>query len=221
MASIPRSGPAALGRGTSSEVGPERWSRARVRRRDPAPTDPPVSSARIAIAILLMAETMFFAGLVGAYLVFRYGRAMWPPPNLPHLPLALTWVNTVILSVSGLTMISALRAVRRDAHRTVRRAVLATLILGTTFLLVQGSEWVRLIHHGLTLSSGSFGATFYTLIGAHAVHVVGAILWLAVVAIGVFRQRFTAASHVALEVCGVYWCFVCALWLALFGLVYQ
>ena len=35
-----------------------------------------------------------------------------------------------------------------------------TALLGTTFLAVQGSEWLRLIAHGLHLTSGTYGAVF-------------------------------------------------------------
>ena len=65
----------------------------------------PLTNARIAVVMLLVAETMFFAGLVGAYLVFRGSSPVWPPPDLPRLPLALTWVNTCILMGSALAML--------------------------------------------------------------------------------------------------------------------
>jgi cytochrome c oxidase subunit III len=180
----------------------------------------PASNARIAIVMLLVAETMFFSGLIGAYLVFRYGTAVWPPPNLPSLPMAVTWANTLVLSVSGLTMLAALGAAKRSDSTALQRTLLVTLALGVVFLLVQGSEWLRLLHHGLTLSTGTYASTFYTLIGAHAVHVVAAVLWLAVVCVLARMGRFDGGRSVAVELCAVYWSFVCVLWLALFALVY-
>ena len=54
-------------------------------------------------------------------------------------------------------------------------------LLGRFFLSVQGYEWVRLIHFGLTVSSSVYGGLFYTLIGFHGLHVVGALIWLLVV----------------------------------------
>jgi heme/copper-type cytochrome/quinol oxidase subunit 3 len=171
--------------------------------------------------MLLVAETMFFSGLIGAYLVFRGSAPVWPPPDLPQLPLAVTWVNTLVLMASGVTMIGAVRAVRRDDQRTLRRDLALTGGLGLTFLAVQGSEWMRLIHHGLTLSAGVYGATFYTLIGTHAAHVVGAVLWLGLVGWWARRGQVTAGHDAALDACAIYWIFVCALWLALFALVYR
>lgn len=179
------------------------------------------SNARIAIVMVLVAETMFFAGLIGAYLVFRFGSVVWPPPNLPRLPLGVTWANTVVLAASGLVMLSALRAVQAGAQKRLQNRSLLTLLLGLLFVTVQGSEWVRLIQHGLTLETGTYGATFYTLIGAHALHVWAAVLWLGVIWVGARRERFTADQHTAVELCTVYWCFVCVLWFVLFALVYH
>jgi heme/copper-type cytochrome/quinol oxidase subunit 3 len=192
------------------------------RSRPPAPpTAPPISNARIAVVVLLVAESMFFSGLISAYLVLRGIAPAWPPPNLPRLPLGVTWVNTLVLMASGVTMIGAVRAARRDDQRALRRGVALTGLLGVIFLAVQGSEWVRLIHHGLTLSAGMYGATFYALIGTHAVHVVGAVAWLGVVAWWAQRGRFVGGKDSAVEACAIYWIFVCALWLALFALVYR
>ncbi len=170
--------------------------------------------------MLLVAETMFFAGLIGAYLVFRVGSVVWPPPGLPALPLVVTWANTVVLFLSGGTMVWALRAVRRGDLRSLRRGLLVTALLGAVFVLVQGSEWVGLVRHGLRASSGPYGSTFYTLIGSHAAHVVGAILWVFYVLAMTLRGEYSMGSHNGVEVCAVYWLYVCALWGVLFGMVY-
>jgi len=184
-----------------------------------ATAEPPISNTRIAMIVLIAGESMLFAGLIGMYLVFRLSRP-WPPPDLPQLPLALTFVNTLVLFASAVPMTRALAAVRRDDRPALVRALALTALLGTTFLAVQGLEWVRLVRHGLTLGSSMYGACFYVLIGCHGVHVLVAVLWLAVTAILAARGVFRAAHHAALEMCGIYWYFVCTLWLILFPLVY-
>jgi len=77
-----------------------------------APTAPAVSNARLGLLVFLGAEAMFFVGLIGAFLVFRLGSEVWPPPAQPRLPVGVTGINTVILLFSGLTGHLALRAVR-------------------------------------------------------------------------------------------------------------
>ncbi len=183
-----------------------------VRRSSP---EPAISNTRLAILIVVAAESMLFAGLIGMYLVFRLSRP-WPPPDLPRLPLAMTAANTVVLLGSILPLRRALAAAGHGDPRGLVRGLDHTALLGALFLAVQGVEWARLLRHGLTLGSGMYGATFYTLIGCHGVHVLAAVTWLAAVALLVRRGRVGAG----LEMCAIYWYFVCALWVVLFPLVY-
>jgi len=181
---------------------------------------PPVSNAQLAILIFIAFESMVFMGLVSAYFVLRSSSFAWPPPEMPRLPLAVTTVNTVMLSFSAFTMWRAVAGVRAGSEPRLRSALVATAVLGVGFLAVQGSEWVRLIHQGLTLSSGSYGSIFYTLIGLHAAHVVGAVIWLVVVLAIAYRQGFSREQHQGVRLCAMYWYLVCGLWVILFGTVY-
>ena len=188
----------------------------------PAPVlrQPPISNAQLGLVIFIAFETMVFAGLVTAYWVLRSGSFAWPPPNLPRLPLAVTSVNTAMLGFSALTMFRAVKAAVVGSQAGLRGALVATAVLGMGFLTIQGTEWVRLIHQGLTLSSGSYGATFYTLIGLHALHVVGAVVWLLMVLAIAYRGGYTTKRHAGVTLCATYWYYVCALWMVLFGVVY-
>lgn len=182
--------------------------------------EPRVSNATLGMVMLLGAETMFFAGLVGAFLMVRSGAHVWPPPLQPRLPVFVTGLNTLVLLGSGVTMALAVRAVRRQREAGLASALGITALLGALFLAVQGYEWARLVHYGLTVSSGSYGGSFYTLIGAHAVHVAAALAWLTVVFLLARRGRFGAGSRLAVMTCGMYWQFVVALWPILYVLVY-
>ncbi|MGH7768439.1 MAG: cytochrome c oxidase subunit 3 [Candidatus Binatia bacterium] len=181
---------------------------------------PIVSNARLALLMLLVAETMFFSGLVGAFIVFRVASPSWPPPFQPRLPVEVTGANTVILLLSGVTMHVALRAARAGKSARLQKWLTASVALGVIFLAVQGYEWLRLIHYGLTLSSGVYGATFYTLIGCHGAHVLGAVFWLLAVLARARKGRYSARDYAGVQLCGMYWTFVVALWPVLYGLVY-
>lgn len=190
---------------------------------EPPPVRPNVtlgSNAWLGVVMFIGAEVMFFAGLIGAFLVFRLSSAVWPPPFQPRLPVGVTGANTAILIASAITMHLALRATRAGATLRSIRWLAVTAGLGIIFLLVQGYEWTRLLHFGLTLSSSVYGGLFYTLIGCHAVHVAGALVWLVVAWVKAARGRFTRQQHIGLQTCCLYWTFVVALWPALYLLVY-
>ena len=123
---------------------------------------PPLSNARLAVLVLLGAETMLFSGLIGTFLVFRVGNVTWPPPSHIgiELPRVVTGINTALLLLSGYTMFHAHRAIRKGQVKQLRNWLLVTGVLGFLFLGVQGSEWVQLIRKGLTLQSGIYGGIF-------------------------------------------------------------
>jgi len=186
----------------------------------PPRREPVVSNAVLGMLMFLAFEAMFFAGLLGAFLVFRLASTKWPPPGDPYLPIGVTWVNTGILMASAYTMRLAQQAIRNGNRAGLIHGLAVTALLGVTFLAVQGSEWIRLVHYGLTLQSGTYGATFYTLIGCHGVHVLAAVLWLATVLLLATRGRFSPERHVGVQLCKIYWMFVVGLWLVLFPAVY-
>jgi heme/copper-type cytochrome/quinol oxidase subunit 3 len=97
-------------------------------------------------------------------------------------------------------------------------------ILGVIFLAVQGLEWARLVAFGLTTSSGVYGATFYALVGAHAVHVLAALVVLLIAA----RRMALAArgdrpddARVAFTLSRMFWLFVVGVWPVLYLVVYE
>lgn len=185
----------------------------------PGAAGPPISNARLGMLMLISAETMFFVGLIGAYVVFRAGSSVWPSGHL-YLPVGVTWVNTLVLFVSCYTMHRAIAALRLDRLPSAGNWLGVTALLGSIFLGVQGYEWTQLVRDGLTISTGIYGATFYTLIGCHGLHVLAAVVWLLVVLVLAKRGAFSARRSIAVEVCGMYWYYVGGLWALLFPLVY-
>lgn len=178
------------------------------------------SPALLGMQFAIGSEVVLFAALIAAYLALRAQAAAWPPQGQPRLPVAVTGVNTLVLLLSGLTVWRARGTGRGGQRAASRRWLWATLALGAIFLLVQGSEWARLIGYGLRISSGTFGGMFYSLIGLHALHVAVAVLILALVLWRGRRASFARASQVDLAVGYLYWTFVVAMWPPLYVLVY-
>jgi cytochrome c oxidase subunit 3 len=180
----------------------------------------PLDNVRLAMMFLIAGEVMFFAALVSGFFVLRLAAPQWPPPLQPRLPVFVTGLNTLVLLGSSVAMVGATRAMRRGERSRALRCLALTAALGTVFLLVQGYEWTRLIEYGLTTSSGAYGGTFYTLIGTHAAHVLGALVWLSITLTLAVRGRFLDGRTGVLRACAIYWHFVVALWPVLYVTVY-
>lgn len=184
---------------------------ARERRMEPA---------QLGLLLFIAIEIMFFAGMISAFLVFRLGSSTWPPAGQPRLPVEVTAVNTLLLLLSGVSMQGSLMALRAGNNRFFQWALGLTALLGAAFLSIQGTEWVRLVHFGLSVQSNIYGGFFYALIGLHGLHVtggLGALLWAGQKA---FREAYGPAQTLGVELCRTYWFFVVGLWPVLFVLVY-
>ena len=187
---------------------------------EPVPQGPRFDNTRVGMLFFLSAESMFFAGLISAFFVLRLSAPVWPPPLQPRLPVLVTGLNTLVLLGSSAAVMAALRALRQANVRALVERLAAAAALGALFLAVQGFEWVRLIRYGLTVTSGAYGATFYTLIGVHAAHVLGALVWLGVTMWLAARGRFVDGRTSGLRACATYWHYVVGLWPILYVAVY-
>jgi heme/copper-type cytochrome/quinol oxidase subunit 3 len=188
--------------------------------RAPSPRRPGLDNLRLAILFLIGGECMFFAALISALFVLRLGQPLWPPPFQPRLPVGVTGVNTLVLLASSVTLSAALRALARGQEVEAVKRLAVTAGLGLLFLLVQGYEWIRLIGYGLTVASGTYGTTFYTLIGTHGIHVLGALIWLSVALVLAARGRYAGGRTAPVKACAMFWHFVVGLWPILYVAVY-
>ncbi len=179
-----------------------------------------IPSPVLGMLLYLFTEVMLFGGLVSGYIVLRSQNGSWPPYGQPRLPVEVTGFNTLLLLLSGITMWAAVRACARADSVKFKRLLAVTLALGCAFLAIQGYEWASLISFGLTSSSSLYGSLFYTVVGAHGLHVLVAIAALAVVMWRAGRGRYDAENHVGLVAMSLYWLFVVAIWPPLYGVIY-
>jgi len=180
------------------------------------------SNGVIGMLLVLITEAMFFAGLISAYIVNRAGAMEWPPADQPRLPVGVTAINTVVLLASAVSLYLFRRRTKKLNYvaRESRGLLVTTLILGATFLAIQGSEWVKLIGYGLTAHSSLYGAFFYTLIGIHGAHVLIGLSILFYLFYKLGRHSDFEVSENRIIVCSMYWYFVVAIWPVLYILVY-
>lgn len=174
---------------------------------------------KLGIWILIGSEVVFFSALIVTYIVLR-GRSVTGPLPQQVLDIPLTAANTFVLICSSLTMVSALAAIRVGLHRRMQFLLVATLVLGLTFLIGQAYEFTSLAKHGLSLSVNLFGASFFTLTGFHGAHVLAGVIWIGFVLARSFRGGITQEKHSSVELVGLYWHFVDLVWIIIFTIVY-
>ena len=181
-----------------------------------------ISSSLLGMVLFIASEVMFFGGLFGAYFTIRSAATSWPPEGAgsAHLETWYAAVLTTILVSSSVTMQFGVWAIRRNDQRRLLLWLAVTLVLGVMFLAGQANEYRTLIGEGMTLSSGVFGSTFFTLTGFHGAHVAGGAAFILIVLLRARSGQFTARYHDTVEMASYYWHFVDVVWLGLFSTIY-
>lgn len=186
----------------------------------PAPRrrEPLVPNGILGMLIFIFTEVMFFSGLVSAHAIVKSQAAgqMWPPYGQPRLPVEETALNSLALLVSGVVLVLAWFAFRREKS-AARIPLFLSMLLGITFVGFQGVEWAALLAEGLTMQSSTYGAFFYLIVGTHALHAVGALGALFWAFHRLDQGSLTAEQ---LGTVSAFWYFVVLVWPALYWTVY-
>lgn len=178
-----------------------------------------IPNSILGMLFLLTTEAMFFGGLISAYIINRAGTAIWPPEGQPRLGIEITAFNTLLLLTSAFTVFLVNKSLDAGNMKKSKKLMIVSIVLGTLFVAIQGSEWVKLLDFGLTTRSGLYGAFFYTIIGSHALHVLAGICLLLYARLSL-KSKKTVEISATTRACSLYWYFVAGIWPVLYYLVY-
>lgn len=111
----------------------------------------PLGNGKLFLWLFLSTEIMFFAGLIGTYIVLRFGApaGTWPVPHHVHLAEWIGAVNTFVLLMSSVTIVLALEAAKNNQTGLAKGWMVATFILGSIFLGVKAYEYKEKFRHGI------------------------------------------------------------------------
>ena len=169
--------------------------------------------------IFLATLTVLFLASIVGYLIVRLKAEAWPPPGMPRLPSGL-WLATALLLAGSVTVHRALSKIRTGQPTAAVRYLGATLTLAILFLGTQTWNWWGLVAAKMTATTKNLYAfTFFMLTGLHAAHVVGGVILLAVVTTKAARGRYGSGRHGGMTYAAMYWHFLDAIWIVLFGVL--
>jgi cytochrome c oxidase subunit III len=179
-----------------------------------------LSPGQWGVLSFLVSEVALFSTLIVTY-VFYLGKDVTGPTPAEALSLSLVLCTTACLLASSGTIHLAEKTLERGDQGGFIRWWAATIVLGAVFLGGTAFEWQDLIYrHDLTVGRNLFGSTYYTLVGAHALHVTGGVTIMIIVLGLALRRQVTAANRAGVGLVSWYWHFVDAVWVVVFTVVY-
>lgn len=178
------------------------------------------TTAFLGMVIFLGSWAMMFAALFFAYGYVRSRAGIWPPEDLPPLPVLLPAANTAILVLSSAAVQLSIGVVRKARPRLAGPLLLGGIVLGVVFLALQLLVWADLYQDGLTLTMGAYPSVFYGLTSFHALHVLVGLFGLGAVCRKAFAGELNAARYLPLRLWAMYWHFVGIIWALMFVSVF-
>ncbi len=185
----------------------------------PLDTNTGVDNRKLLMWFFLASDCLFFGSFIAAYLLYRDRNIVGPyQSDLYDIP--FTSVSSFVLLMSSLTMVLALAAIQRGDLRGMRIWLIATALLGISFISGQAFEFTEFWNAGLHLDTNLFGTTFFILTGFHGAHVAIGVLILLSLVHASTTGKLTEKNSLAVELGGLYWHFVDIVWIVIFTLVY-
>jgi heme/copper-type cytochrome/quinol oxidase subunit 3 len=187
--------------------------------RHEVPTATGLSNAKLGMWAFLASECLLFGALISTFLLYRDRNLTGPTPSKVY-DIPYTSVSSFVLLMSSLTMVLALAAIQRGDHQKLRTWLMATALLGMTFISGQVYEFTRFVQEGLTIKTNLFGTSFFILTGFHGAHVtIGIVMLLSLFGMSLDNRLPTERAEVV-ELVGLYWHFVDIVWIVIFTVVY-
>jgi len=158
---------------------------------------------------------MTFAGLTSAYIVSSE-RDDWIR-NF-EFPSAF-YISLVIIVFSSVCFFLFKKNTISGNHKLATVFFVSTFIAAIAFVFLQFKGFGEIVAQGYypTGSESTINTSFiYAIVFVHLLHIFGGIVVLLIVGIKHFKKMYSKQDHLGVDLAGMYWHFVDALWIYLF-----
>jgi len=175
-----------------------------------------LSKGKLGLRYLMIISTIFFC----LFIVTYSDRLVYPDWQKMPEPLML-WLNTFILIISSTIFLNAQIAAKNNQFEIVKKRLIVIGVLALAFLIGQFLVWLQFVNLGYYVSSNPANAYFYVFTALHGLHLLGGLIYWVITIQKVWVQSDIVVTKVkhTVELCAIYWHFLLAVWIVLFGLM--
>jgi cytochrome o ubiquinol oxidase subunit III len=169
--------------------------------------------------LFLLSDIILFAALFAAYAVLSSSTAGGPTGG-ELFDKRHVFMETLCLLASSVTCGFGTLAVVRTDSRTMYLSMIATFVLGATFLGMEVTEFAGMVSGGAGPSHSAFLSAFFALVGTHGLHVTLGLAWLVVMLLQVATLGFQPMVARRFFCFGLFWHALDIVWIGVFSIVY-
>jgi len=133
----------------------------------------------------------------------------------------LLWINTLVLFFSSVVFVNIQIASKNNQFQIVKNRLLLIGFLAFAFLIGQLLVWQQLIANGFYVSTNPSNAYFYVFTALHGLHLLGGLVYwyLTIKKVWISSDIVISTVKHTVDLCAIYWHFLLAVWVVLFGLM--
>jgi cytochrome o ubiquinol oxidase subunit 3 len=169
--------------------------------------------------LFLLSDIILFSALFAAYAVLSDASA-GGPIGAELFDKRHVFFETLCLLASSATCGFGNLAVLRADKRAMSLWMLATFVLGATFLAMELSEFAGMVSAGAGPSRSAFLSAFFALVGTHGLHVSVGLVWLLIMLLQVATLGFRPMVARRFFCFGLFWHALDIVWIGVFTVVY-
>jgi len=175
-----------------------------------------LSKGKLGLRFIMIVSTIFFC----LFIVTYADRMVYPDWQQMPEPLLL-WFNTFILLISSVVFVNVQIASKKNQFQKIKKQMLIIGLLAFIFLCGQLLVWQQLIALDYYVATNPANAYFYVFTTLHGLHLIGGLFYwnLAIRKVWVPQEVVVVKAKHTVELCAIYWHFLLAVWIVLFGLM--
>lgn len=170
-----------------------------------------------AMVLLLVIESMVFGTLVVSYFYLRMNHVEWPPAGVDPPELLLPTLNTLFLLASSIPVHLADKGITEGKVRRLVWGMVIAAAMAALFLILKVVEYSDVSYRW---DDHAYGSIVWLIVGFHSAHVLSVVAKTVVVAVLGARGYFNRERNLGVQINGLYWHFVVAVWLPLYAVIY-
>ena len=175
-----------------------------------------LSKGKLGLRFIMIVSTIFFC----LFIVTYADRMVYPDWRQMPEPLLL-WFNTLVLLISSAVFINVQIASKKNQFEKVKNQMIIIGVMAFIFLCGQLMVWQQLVSLGYYVATNPANAYFYVFTTLHGLHLIGGLFYwyLTINKVWVPQEVAVVKTKHTVELCAIYWHFLLAVWIVLFGLM--
>jgi cytochrome o ubiquinol oxidase subunit 3 len=169
--------------------------------------------------VFLLSDIVAFATFFAAFAVLRDATDGGPDARKLFDLQTVAWETAFLLLSSFACGLASLALTQRKTVAAIA-GFAALLVFGGLFLSLELGEFSRLLAQGASPSRSAFLSAFFSLVGAHGLHVAAGLLWMMALVAQLFTQGYRDRLDTRFFCFALFWHALDLVWIGVFTIVY-